>query len=269
MALFATLCLLSLLTLLCLSVVHATRRHGQLAGASFENIQQRELADSALRLSLLELGAPAPAAAANAVGPRRLDVFGAQVTVNMQFEAGRIDLNAADEFLLTAAFAGNGFSEPEARSMAARIIDWRDPDDSTTAEGAERDDYRRADRVHGPRNAPFETVAEVQQILGGEKIDAALLDAFTVYSQLQQVRQEVAAPTVINALRWAEARHLAGRTWWNDEAQPPLPGSQHSDLAGEVLQLQACAGDRRKTCRIAIVRFTGNRSDPVLVYLWR
>ena len=40
-------------------------------------------------------------------------------------------------------------------------------------------------------------------------------------------------------------------------------------LAGEVGRLRACAAiERTSVCRVAIVRFTGNRAQPILVYSW-
>lgn len=262
----ATLCLLSLLTVLCLSVMHAARRHGQLARASFDTIRQRELADSALRLAIIELSAPPPRTASISVGGRTFDVFGESASVTVMFEAGRIDLNYADEFLLAAAFGGNGFDEQEAHDLAAKIIDWRDVDDTRRDGGAERDDYRDAGRTSGPRNGPFETVSELKQVLGTDEITDPLLEAFTVYSHSPTVRQDVAEEIVVNALRWAQGKQLAGRTWLSPEASS---GKQYPSLAGEVLRMEACTQARMEVCRTAVVRFTGNRHDPALVFQWR
>lgn len=187
----------------------------------------------------------------------------------MQLEAGRIDLNFADEPLLMAASAANEFSEDDARNMAARIVDWRDADDSSLAGGAERREYRRADRRSGPRNGPFGIVSELQQILGGERITHELLDAFTVYSHSANVRQDAAVPRVIKALRWAHTRQLAGRVWL-DEAAHIDASYDLPNLAGEALRLKACSEvELARTCRTTIIRLTGNRSDPALVFFWR
>lgn len=269
MALIATLCLLGLLTVLCLSVVHTARRHRQVAAASLQQMQDRELVDSALRLAIVEFAAPSPAIAGNSVGARSIEVFGQSVQVTVEFEAGRIDLNTADDLLLIAGFAGNGYSESEARRMAARIVDWRDSDDLTSEQGAERNEYRLAGRTQAPRNGPFETVSEVQQVLEGERIDAGLLEAFTVYSHSPQVNPELAPARVAAALQWAQRQQLGGRTWRGDITFPAAI-RQYSSLTGEVLRLRACKSTnaRSRTCRVAIVRLTGNRTDPVMIYSW-
>jgi len=266
-ALISVLCLLSLLTVLAMGALNATRRHAQLAQTSFLQIQQRELADSALRLAILEFTAPERGASAPAVGQRTYQLFGNSITVDVHLEAGRIDLNFASELLLVAAFAGNAVEEREARALAARIVDWRDADDSAGTRGAERSDYRRANRV-GPRNGPFENVSELLLVLDAERLPESLLEMFTVYSHLAEVRERAATPEVMNALRWAQAKQLGGRTWLSEGA-PADSGNQQPGLAGEILHLRACTAAALATCRTAIVRLTGDRSNPALVFAWR
>jgi general secretion pathway protein K len=260
--------LISLLAILALGALEATRRHAQLVQHSMESIQARELADSALRVAMLEWGtlslqggAPSP------TGSRIIEVFGTQVPVTLELESGRIDLNTADEHLLAAAFAGNGYTKSAARSFAERVIDWRDADDSTGAhEGAERTEYRVAGERVGPRNASFETVSELLSVLGFEKLSPELLDAFTVYSHLSDVRQIAAPPAVLRALRWAQDQQLAGRTWFDESM---TTDATLNSLAGEVARMHACAQvEKIKACRTAIVRFTGSVSAPVMVFSW-
>ena len=264
-ALISVLSLLSLLTVLALGALSATRRHAQLAQTFFLLVQQRELADSALRLSMLELTAPTRDAGMPTLGRRNVELFGQVITVDAQSEGGRIDLNYASELLLTAAFAGNDISEQDARALAARIVDWRDADDTTTVHGAERTEYRSAKRS-GPRNGQFENVSELLLVLGAQQLPESLLEMFTVYSHLAEARQSAAIPAVMNALRWAEKQQLGGRTWLS----PAADGSeQQRSLAGEVLRMRACTATRPlQTCRTAVVRLTGDRSNPALVFAW-
>lgn len=263
-ALIAVLCLLSLLTVLALGALSAARRHAQLASTSFALIQQREIADSALRLTIFDLSALAQNN--NRGLRRRYRLFERNVTVEIQREVGRVDLNFADDLLLTAAFAGNGISENEAGNLAARVIDWRDADDMQGIQGAERSDYRLANRG-GPRNGPFETVSELLLVLGAEQLPESLLDAFTVYSHVPDVRAEAAVPEVMNALRWAQSRQLGGRTWLR-EGQAGGSDMPEGNLTGEAVRLRACTQGATELCRVAVLRFTGNPVEPVLVFSW-
>ena len=162
-ALVGVLCIVSLLTVLAVGALEATRRYGQLAHRSFEAAQASELADSAIRLAILELTAPAPQTAAAAPPTTvNVQVFGQPIAVQLEREAQRVDLNAVDEGVLAAALNGKGMDEADARVLAARIVDWRDTDDATSVHGAERTEYRRANRSSGPRNGAFENVSELR-----------------------------------------------------------------------------------------------------------
>lgn len=269
--LIAVLLLISLLTVLALGALEITRRHGHLARHSFELVQAGEFADSAIRLAILKMATTPPDSPRDSTPiARTLDVFGQAVSVHPELEAGRIDLNFANESLLTAAFAGNGFNEEDAAGLAQRIIDWRDLDDEVTGEqGAERGEYRGAGRS-GPRNGPFENISELRQVLGADQVTDELLRAFTVYSHLPEVRRDAAVTPAINALRWAQAKQLSRRTGINSEVPAGAPVSLAPRLAGEVVRLRACASvENVQGCRIAIVRFTGNAVQPVLVLMWQ
>lgn len=237
-ALVGVLCIVSLLTVLAIGALEATRRYGQLAHRSFEAAQASELADSAIRIAILELTAPAPQTAA-APPPSSLNVrvFGQQIAVQIEREARRVDLNVAEAATLTSVLTSQEMQQADAETLAARIVDWRDSDDEMGVRGAERTEYRRAGRSSGLRNAAFETVSEVRQVLGAEALTDEALDAFTVYSHARE----------------AQAQGF----------------SEEGRLAGEAARLVACAAvERTSVCRVAIVRFTGNRAQPTLVYSW-
>jgi general secretion pathway protein K len=237
-ALVGVLCVVSLLTVLAVGALESTRRHGQLAHRSFEVAQASELADSAIRVAILQLTAPAQAwGVASVPDSLSVRIFDQPVAVQIEREARRVDLNATDEDVLIAALTSHQVEEADARVLAARIVDWRDVDDAAELRGAERGEYRRAGRDSGPRNAPFETVSELRQVLGGETLTDAALDAFTVYSHARE----------------PQVREFA----------------ESATLAGEAVKLSACASvERISICRVAIVRFTGNRANPTLVYSW-
>jgi hypothetical protein len=245
-------------------VLDASRRRGRLLQHSYETAQVNEVADSALRLMILELGAPPHGAEREAAqSVRTYEIFGHRVIASFDYEAGRIDLNAANEELLTAVFAATGLEEPAAHSIALRILDWRDADDSPARDGAERQHYRSAQRSAGPRNGPFETPTELREVLNLPALDDEMLDAFTVYSHSSTVREDAAASGVTAALRWLHRNDAPSVTTQTErtELEPRVDG--------ESIRLRACVESRdQKRCRVAIVRFTGNRADPVMIYRW-
>jgi general secretion pathway protein K len=78
----------------------------------------------------------------------------------------RLHVNRATEAELAALGEAVGLSRVEAASFAARVLDWRDPDDMPRPGGAERAEYAAARVAARPSNAPFDDVAEVADVFG-------------------------------------------------------------------------------------------------------
>src|SRR5690606_22102122 len=90
----------------------------------------------------------------------------ADIEVQITDESGKLDLNIADEMTLVNFLKGKGQEEEQAIALAQAIIDWRDPDDQAQPFGAEDGDYRSAGYPYGAKDAYFDTVAELQQVMG-------------------------------------------------------------------------------------------------------
>ena len=81
--------------------------------------------------------------------------------------AGLIDLNAAEEPLLTQLLAVAGQRDhDQATSLAQRIIDWRDADTQPQPDGAEDAAYAAAGSPFRTRGGPFEAPEDLLQVLG-------------------------------------------------------------------------------------------------------
>ena len=85
-------------------------------------------------------------------------------TISVNSTAGLIDINTAGQDILEKLFTGIGAPAPQ--NLAAAVIDFRDPDDVALPGGAEAAEYEAAGLAHRPKNAPFTTVAELDQVLG-------------------------------------------------------------------------------------------------------
>jgi general secretion pathway protein K len=224
---------------------------------------RREAIDGALRVALAEISF------GKAAGPfwhprlpRTVVVAGKRVEIMIEREAGRIDLNTADEKYVVAALQASGLNEADARTGAARIRDWIDADDEPSGrDGAEREAYRRAGIAYAPRNAPFEAVEEVRQVMGLDALGDDALDAFTVYSQQKEPFAAEAPPAALRAL------DLLGR----ESALPmALPNANDPvSYAGNVIRLRGCEEGAMEACRVVIVRVTGSRRSPWQVMSWR
>src|SRR5699024_8730429 len=112
---------------------------------------------------------------------------GARVEVRITDERGRVDLNRAAPPLLQALLAAQGADPARAAALAAPIVDWRDADDLPAPGGAEDPASAAAGRPYGAKGAPFESPAELLQVLGIEPDDyRQLRSRVTVHSGLPQ-----------------------------------------------------------------------------------
>jgi len=114
----------------------------------------------------------------------RIEFDGAQLEIAVHDELGKIDLNAANPELLAAFFQVLGEPRDAAGRIAGAIIDWRDHDSLTQpVGGAEDADYAAAGLAWGAKDAPFETVTELEQVLGMRPaLFASAVAYLTVYS---------------------------------------------------------------------------------------
>lgn len=105
---------------------------------------------------------------ASLVNAQQIRMNDGVLTLFVSAEAGKIDLNGAPPELLAGAWASIGAPgglTPEA--FAARVADYRDADGEKTPHGgAEAADYAAAGPNLTIANAPFESVDELQNVLG-------------------------------------------------------------------------------------------------------
>ena len=126
---------------------------------------------------------------------------GARISVMIQDISGRIDLNTAPDALLQGLFKSVGLDDEKSSALLDVILDWRDSDDLRRLNGAEAADYLAAGLKYKPANAPFETVDELQRVLGmTPQLYAQLADALTVYSKQAGVNPAVASRKVLLAI---------------------------------------------------------------------
>lgn len=164
-----------------------------------DSTRARYAAESGLHRAAYELRGNNPETRWIADGrPYEFDFDSAKIKVELYDETGKIDLNVADLPTLSALFGSAGLELEEAEAVAAAVMDWRDPDDLITTNGAEASEYEAAERPYKPRNAPFETVSEVQQVLGMSfELYRELEPLVTIYSGRAQPNPAFASPEVL------------------------------------------------------------------------
>lgn len=110
------------------------------------------------------------------------------VSYSVTDTSGLIDLNAAPSLLFEIVIAGLGATTADARRIAAAIEDFRDGDDEARGGGRESDAYYGAGLPFGAKNAPFDSVGELDQVVGiTQDLFDRLRPLVTVYSRLPGV----------------------------------------------------------------------------------
>ena len=183
-ALIFVLWLLALLTLLLGSFALITRTESLQARHLFDTTRARYAAEAGINHAAWALSLPDPTLRWLPDGrDYRLQFDEAELSVRITDESGLIDLNAADAQTFVNLFVGAGVELVQATAIADAILDWRDGDDLKLLNGAEDADYRAEGYPYGAKDAPFDLVAEVQQVMGmSYELYQQIAPALTVYS---------------------------------------------------------------------------------------
>lgn len=183
-ALIFVLWLLALLTLLLGSFALITRTESLQARHLFDTTRARYAAEAGINQAAWALSLPDPTLRWLPDGREyRIQFEEAEVSIRVTDESGLIDLNAADVQTFVNLLVTAGVELTEATAIAESILDWRDGDDLKMLNGAEDADYRAGSFPYGAKDAPFDLVAELQQVMGmSYELYQRIAPALTVYS---------------------------------------------------------------------------------------
>jgi general secretion pathway protein K len=193
-----------LLTVIGGSFAYGMRNEAVAARNSLSLAQARALADGAIYRTVFELMRPKTLTDVwSADGTVHVwDENGSRVAVNALDESGKIDLNTAPDGLIKGLLQTAAELDAD---TAARLIDvsddWKDADDLRRPNGAEAPDYQAAGLSYKPANAPFESVAELQRVLGmTPAIYGRIADSLTVHSRMAGINPAFASRAVLLAV---------------------------------------------------------------------
>jgi len=264
LALLAVIWAVGLLAVMAMDVLLAARRESRQRIEMGEHARLEAAAQAGLALAVRALLQTPPG---DAAGPHSFD--GSRIFVQVEPEAGKVDLNRAAPELLQAVFEAAGQPRPQARAWAALITDWRDNDQSPEAGGGmEVAEYRRQGRTVLPRDAEFQSVRELLELPG---MTPELLDlvatGLTVHGLAVEPEFRLAPPLVRAAM--LAARRRSGTPAEPPAGQPPA-GARRAGLAGQAFTLRIEAQrPSGRVAHVAVVRLTGHRRAPYWVQDWR
>jgi general secretion pathway protein K len=272
---------LGVLSLIALSFAVTVNSHTKAAANIIESVKVQAAADGGVLLAALKLGRlsgqpssqpPEPDGTILHVVCRTPD--GVALTITAEDEGGKIDLNAADDRLLQRLFVHFGASQDQAAALVDAVVDYRDSDSLRRIHGAEASEYQSAGLTPGPKNARFDSVEELEQVLGlPQHLYAAVRPYLTVYSRRTGIDPQYAPlPDLAAAagLSPAQADSLAtGRGLARQSVQIPsefvAPSSRRAFRVTVVGRSEAGA----VFVRVAILELTGAQERPFAVRDWQ
>ena len=203
MALIIVLWIITLLVVIAASFVQTMRTDVNVVGNSLARVKAEALADAALQRALYELYKPQNIEGRwNTDGSARdWQYRDISVTITMQDETGKIDINRVNDQLLRGLLTSQGVAEDDIPKLVDAIGDWRDVDSNRRLKGAEAPEYAAAGLHYGPANALFQSIEELKLVLGvTPEIYARLAPLITVYSGQPGINEQIATRDVLRAL---------------------------------------------------------------------
>lgn len=279
-ALVLVLWLTALLTVIAGGFAYAMRNEAQAARNTMSQAQARALADGAVARTVFELMRPRtiPGVWAADGLVHVWDEDGMRVAASAVDESGKVDLNAVPDALLKGLLQTAGQVDADTAGRLVDVIgDWKDADDFRRPNGAEAADYQAAGLPYKPANAAFETVADLQRVLGmTPALFARLAGSLTVYSGAPGINPQFASRTVLMALPGATDAivdtYLAQRAAALAAGQPlpvlPLAGAGAPVNVWRV-RAEVTASDGVVFVREAVLRPNPDQRRPLTVLAWQ
>jgi general secretion pathway protein K len=281
-ALVLVLWVVTLLSVIAGNFAFSMRGEAQIARNLLSTAQAQAQADAGIQRAWYELMKP-PSELNRWTGDGAVHELGlgdGVLRVAIQDESGKIDLNTTSEALLVGLFRSVGMSAESAVALADCVQDWRDADKLRRLHGAEEAEYRAAGKAYTPSNAPFETVDELQRVLGMTPQLFRLLEpALTVHSKLPGVNTAVAQREALLAIPGVNPetvqQFLALRqSMLASQQSAPVfvgAGAFASGPAGVPVytaRSEVKMADGTVFVRQAVARITRDPKRPVIVLAW-
>lgn len=179
MALLIVLWVVALLSIIAGSYSYGIRSETSIVSNLKNNAQARSAAQAGVWLAIFQLQHPDPSQRwpANS-SVQELSFYGVKLRIKIADEGGKLSLNHVNSNTLARLFVGIGLGTEPAIALADAILDWRDKDDLRRLNGAEAEDYRTAQLGYTPANRPFQSLSELNLVIGMER---------AVFSRIEQL----------------------------------------------------------------------------------
>ena len=199
MVLVIVLWIVTLLAVMAGSFAYSMRVETRLATSAVERAQARALAEAGIVYALAwQLDPDAQQQWPPNGDPHEWEFGGGRLRIEVTDAAGLVNLNSADAELLKMLLKAAGVEAGEQDQLAEAILEWRG-----NASGLQLPHSADSgiESQPGPKNAPFESLEELGQILGvSRELYERISRVCTVYSSHYGVNPQLAPARVLRAL---------------------------------------------------------------------
>ncbi len=225
-AMVVVLWMVSLLTIMAGSFSLSTQRNTGLVNNAKERARGLALADAGVNYALIMLSLPDPIKRWRSDGTFYNVTFaGGVVGITIFDESGKIDVNSASEQTLRTVLGKlMGGDEMAATSLMDKILDWRDSDDMKRANGAEAKDYQAEGKAHVPQNKNFQSLEELQMVMGmSPALYRKLEPLLTIYTGQDGINPQKASGEALRLLFGMDEQAVAEFLNQRKATQPNTP----------------------------------------------
>jgi general secretion pathway protein K len=263
-ALLAVIWGVGIISLLVVSFMTTGRLRLQTAHNIASATQANYIADGVINLATLTLLAQKNANAGlpqnvpiHAGEPRYCVFEGAAIAVAVEDEAGKVDLNAASPELLELTLVGLGVEARAAKSVVQSILAYRAPPGLLGRQAT----APPSDKPFGPKQAPFETVLELDQVDGvTPPLFHELVQLATTYSRNAGVDARASPPALFAALagfRLADVQALSVAPYPNaldrSDRRFPAQFNQQSGQSAFLIHVEALLATGQTVAKDAVL----------------
>ena len=207
-ALVLVLWLVTLISIMAAGFSYAMRTETWLTLHGIDSAQARSRAEAGLWLAVADLLSPLSERHWPTDGTPVEAGFGeVKISLRIQDEAGRIDLNEAGPALLLGLLEAVSTANDDVTFLRNAILDWRDPDHERLVPGAEDDDYLPAG--YDAKDGPFNSIKELRRVAGmTDEIYGKISHAVTIHSLQPGVNPLLAPRLVLEAVPGSDSARI-------------------------------------------------------------
>ncbi len=275
MALISVLWGVAILSVIATIAMAASLTYRRIEANAWQGVRSRTIAEAAVVRAVLALIDTRPEERWRVDGvPQEFLFDGVKITISIQDELGKVDLNMAREDILRNMFHATVRNQGVADGLTDRVLDWRSPGELKRINGATPSDYKAAGYPYAPRSGPFQSVDELRLVM---EMTPALFGTIepvvTIYSRRPTIDPQTAPKLALIAAlggdeQAADAAISARDAGASGRTRPGTldPGM---GLGGRAFTIDVkVALDTHTYAHQAVIRLTGDPARPYWILAW-